>query len=342
VKIEALQSLRGLAAMMVVFGHGIHVVEAKDNALWWIEVYLFQPNAAVVFFYVLSGYVLGLSYRRNPDPWRFALSRAFRLLPVYWLAVLLAAWQQSITNTLDWSAATWFMQASANGQVSASSVIANLTAWEIGLNGPLWSVRVELLMIPILPAMVWYAARSSLRMDLAVLVGLTGLAVLNVEAALHNERTAFLAYLHCFYLGVILPKYRLRWPSLWAAAGVGGNLWMQYEATTGSILLGPMVIIDGFLFAPVVAWAATNPRWLTWRPLVWLGNVSFSLYAYSLPALLLTAVVVYAWAPPVSAATLSLLCPALSLVVLLPLAWLSFRYVELPMIGVGRSITNRM
>jgi len=86
---ERLQSLRGLAALCVLFGHVSLLLPFRSLTFHWAGV--FQPNSAVIFFYVLSGYVLGESLRRDPSFARFILKRMMRLLPVFWIAVLLGA-----------------------------------------------------------------------------------------------------------------------------------------------------------------------------------------------------------------------------------------------------------
>ncbi len=57
---------------------------------------IFNPGAAVVLFFVLSGYVLGLSLRREDAPLRDRLGvylwrRGFRLLLAMWASILLYA-----------------------------------------------------------------------------------------------------------------------------------------------------------------------------------------------------------------------------------------------------------
>src|SRR5262245_45612568 len=92
-----LQSLRGLAALLVLVGHATVLLAYQiDHPL--ISIFCRQQSGAVLFFYVLSGYVLGESLRRSFDETApatsfvaFAIKRLFRLLPVYWVAVAVGA-----------------------------------------------------------------------------------------------------------------------------------------------------------------------------------------------------------------------------------------------------------
>jgi len=60
---DHLQSLRSLAALSVLIGHSTMIVEKG----YWAGMpnSIFQQTSAVIFFYVLSGFVLGESLRRG-------------------------------------------------------------------------------------------------------------------------------------------------------------------------------------------------------------------------------------------------------------------------------------
>ena len=84
-----LESLRGLAALLVCVHHGMSVF--ADNApLIAMEALLFAFNsaAAVIFFFVLSGYVLGRALERDGSFVPYLTRRLFRLLPPFVVIVL--------------------------------------------------------------------------------------------------------------------------------------------------------------------------------------------------------------------------------------------------------------
>src|SRR4051794_26674435 len=99
---NALDGLRGLAALAVAFAHcnlaimgtGPWVATIRDygnlsgpeiaSGLLYV---LFPGHAAVTLFFVLSGHVLWRSFKRRPpsslfDLLNYVASRAYRLLPV--------------------------------------------------------------------------------------------------------------------------------------------------------------------------------------------------------------------------------------------------------------------
>src|SRR5262245_58820437 len=100
-RLVGLDGIRGLAALFVVFHHcylmsfpGYPAITGPGWAGWMIYGHL-----AVVVFIVLSGFSLAVSPARHD--WdlggkkRFAVRRAWRILPPYWAALvfsLIVAW----------------------------------------------------------------------------------------------------------------------------------------------------------------------------------------------------------------------------------------------------------
>ena len=77
---DALDGLRGVAALMVVLGHSSAMMLGHDNA------FVFRKKLAVIFFFMLSGFVVTSAYDaliRNGYPiGDFLLRRAIRLYPM--------------------------------------------------------------------------------------------------------------------------------------------------------------------------------------------------------------------------------------------------------------------
>src|SRR5258708_7863764 len=90
-----LESLRGVAALMVAGYHSFDVLEFhgwQHSAFTGIRI-LFNGNAAVILFFVLSGLVLGLSLERSKEPFGvsyglFCVRRILRICPAHWIALL--------------------------------------------------------------------------------------------------------------------------------------------------------------------------------------------------------------------------------------------------------------
>ncbi|HEY4462695.1 MAG TPA: acyltransferase [Streptosporangiaceae bacterium] len=88
-----LDALRGIAALAVVFDHmGTLVLQSARNALYqWFN----GGQYGVFVFFLVSGYIIPASLERKGSVRGFWISRAFRLYPLYVLAVVasVAAWR---------------------------------------------------------------------------------------------------------------------------------------------------------------------------------------------------------------------------------------------------------
>jgi peptidoglycan/LPS O-acetylase OafA/YrhL len=147
-EIKALTGLRGIAACFVALYHfGHHITEPHVH--WAIH----KGYLSVDVFFVLSGFVMALTYERifaegiTANKWgRFLWLRVARIWPLYVCAVV----------------AGLFAITAAGETVSGSTTIANIfmvQGWGIAnsINPPLWSVSVEFvayLIFPVLLALI--------------------------------------------------------------------------------------------------------------------------------------------------------------------------------------------
>jgi peptidoglycan/LPS O-acetylase OafA/YrhL len=84
-----LDALRGLAALCVVVDHGNTLVLRSAQAFWsqWFDL----GQYGVFVFFLVSGYIIPASLERKGSLRGFWVSRAFRLYPLYLLAIALSA-----------------------------------------------------------------------------------------------------------------------------------------------------------------------------------------------------------------------------------------------------------
>ena len=91
-RIEALDALRQIAAFIVLVQHFFVIFELETPS--WMRSGVFDAKAAVTLFFVLSGYVLALSLRKEPISVRsyinFGIRRILRLYPMHCAATVLA------------------------------------------------------------------------------------------------------------------------------------------------------------------------------------------------------------------------------------------------------------
>ena len=349
---DLLQSMRGIAAIVVLFGHA--AVLTTLNSWSHFSDVVFQAHTAVIFFFVLSGFVLRdsvLRLRADGLPlWfaRYAVIRFGRLLPIYWLSTVAGAVVYSACSNAHLEGMGWWYYAVAGGPWTLQHLLSAMMHLGDDFNGALWSVRVEYWMILILPPMVLLYGRSPLWLDGCVILGGCLIGRWLILPALSGSELAFACYAYCFYLGVALPKIieatgRLRrffFSGPTAIAAILLMMWLAYRVS-GGWDWGSTLIADGLLCGVVVAWGhLARPSFgtalLTIRPLVTLGDISYSFYAFGTPVLTLVAAMLVPTLPSWmrhdagGGAFIDIFCPSVALLILLPLSMQSYRYIERP------------
>lgn len=291
-EIRSLTGLRGVAAVFVVIFH-----DFKSNTLLGpAGAFLAHGYLAVDLFFVLSGFVLSLTYADSfAGPLRAATCLGFlrkrlgRILPLY--ACVLAA--------------TLVLAPPAS--LSAHRLLANalmIQGW--GLDGtivvPSWSISTEFAAYLLFPVLVWAALGSGAAgawASAALACAALGLASAQSPADLHQvyhgvalkagpldvsaTATAFplLRCLGGFVLGML--AYRLAGLQSVArlAARPGAALLVAAAVLVGLEVPGDDVALV-LLFVPLVIVLAAGDSGLARllsRPVVhWLGLVSYSIY----------------------------------------------------------------
>ncbi len=202
-----LEALRGLAALMVV---GFHVFPDP-----WTKI-LFNGGAAVVLFFVLSGYVLGLSLRRGTGTMlqqssQFLWRRIFRIYPAYFATTLAfwIYWQWYPFQGGAWVSHSFFETL----QINPLHQIGNFLFLDQSINPVTWSLKVEMAGSILLPFLHFLSQKLRWRGWMALLAGLV---LLGFAPGDGNTRRS----LYMFYLGYLiadiehLPKFSNRVYSL--------------------------------------------------------------------------------------------------------------------------------
>ncbi|MCB2106221.1 MAG: acyltransferase [Rhodobacteraceae bacterium] len=149
--------VRLVAAAWVIVGHGYHL-----NGLYDTTPLLFNTaisTFAVRVFFVVSGYLVVASWRRDPHVGRFLARRALRIWPGLCGVVLIAAFVLGpVMTTLD--VATYFSDPQTYGylgtiffyiQYYLPGVFA-ANVYPVAVNGSLWSLPAEVAMYLSVPA----------------------------------------------------------------------------------------------------------------------------------------------------------------------------------------------
>ena len=345
-RLKTLDSLRGVAALVVVIYHFSLVVPGVFDAVqhvYPLRIVTGGPTAVLVFF-VLSGLVLYLSLlRHDRDGYLiFAVRRLTRLyLPVA-AAVLLSAALYLTMPAVDLSPLKgWITRFSWTDPPSLGLLAGHLLLLDPdrfhSLDNPMWSLVVEVrlsLLFPLVAAGIRWRATPVVLGCCAVSWTCRYLMATGHQVALIDP-VFTLQFLDLFAIGAALARHaeavtralrRVPWPVvavvLLIALGRLGRFTDQLRYV-GAILL----VAVSFSY-PSLA------RLYGLRPFVWLGDRSFSLYLVHVP-LLLAIVHLGEGRAPIG------IVLAAAMVVCLIGAELFWLAVERPAMRLGRRLSRR-
>lgn len=147
--------LRLGAALLVLLGHSYALLapglaEADPARRLFDQIY--THFIGVMAFFVISGYLITLSWQRNPQLGRFLIARALRILPALAACVVLTAFVLGpLTTTLPWT--SYFASSQPYAYVAGNLGLVKLH-WHLPgvfvtnpvtdfVNGSLWTLPVE-------------------------------------------------------------------------------------------------------------------------------------------------------------------------------------------------------
>ncbi len=297
----AVESLRALAALGVVVAHtyvSARYFHGRDPgpAKGVLQRLVVSGSSSVYIFFALSGYLLYLPFAkqafaagRRIDVRRYAANRALRILPLYYISLLV---YMLIQHDLSGHNILMFGTFSENFSTTTSH-------W---VNPVLWTLVLEVqfyALLPLLALLIARLGRESLTRALGV-VALLGVASLTLRwVTLYDRvdprpllRDSFPSCFVFFTVGMTLALLRLRWerrpPRLLAGPLGAAELWCggaiaAWLAIAFVDAKGRPALVASFLLVGAVVLPLRNERVtrvLSWRPLAMLGVASYSLYVW--------------------------------------------------------------
>jgi peptidoglycan/LPS O-acetylase OafA/YrhL len=319
-----LDGLRALAALSVVCFH-VWLYRFPDptriRRTGVFDDVLSDFRLGLILFFVLSGYLLYRGFARAAlrrdapvDLGLYALRRAARILPAYYLAML-------GTLILLWGAGgTPGVRMPASGDLALFAVFGQnySTHTILTLNPVTWTLCLEVLfyaLLPLLGAVGYRWSQGRARRQAALLAALIGFGVawnagVYVLGGNMLATKALPAYLPYFALGMLLalwveraiarsgeaprvgPQMTLALLVAGIAAVVCNGLWHSSAAAdalpllTGALQNLPAGIGFATLLAAVVLGQGPATAWIHARPLALVGLVSYGLYLWHVPLML--------------------------------------------------------
>jgi peptidoglycan/LPS O-acetylase OafA/YrhL len=274
-RIRGLDGLRGIAAVSVLLFHYTVVYDqlVEPFPLPYAATY---GRHGVELFFIISGFVILMTVENSRGVIDFAVSRFARLFPVFWTVVLI----ESLALALNPLPTTFPFP-------TIGSVLANLTMMPVLFHARLidssyWSLFFELVFYVLMG--IALRARLIGRIEWPWLFWLVVIAVLRFahpELGLRTRQILLVEYGHLFIIGICL--YRI-----WAARSTKLTYGLLALAC-GMPLFGPgiesgstptplyFLITLGFT---ALVWLAAADRlsFLAWRPLQYLGAISYPVY----------------------------------------------------------------
>jgi peptidoglycan/LPS O-acetylase OafA/YrhL len=371
-RFEWLNGLRGLAALVVALYHYVHI--SLENVLphvglaellkspdynhlyqtilsqlphtayapWVTAVYggVDMGKLGVIVFFAISGYIIPSSLFNRPNPIRaFFISRFFRLYPMYWvsLACLILA---GCTNTA----------------VNLPILLANITMFHKfvllpDINGVAWTLQIEWVFYLICVASFALGRLKTLNhmISLTVLSGAMAMAAAFIRFKTGKELPVAVP------LGLTLMFFGGAWRTIQHRDSVVA------PAVRLALILGVaacLVVVCQLAYTGAEAFSHSKTyvvallvfvlgsTWLkpTWRPWVVLGDISYSFYLlHHLIGFNLIGGCI-GLMPGVFAGQFHWVAVPMALSVLITagLSLLTYRWVEQPMVAIGRRLIKRL
>lgn len=343
-KIRELDGLRGLLAVWVVFVHLLLSVGGSPRSFGFFAP-LFGEHLRVQIFCILSGFVIFLMRARaRQGYWAFLVGRLRRLYPAYLLAFVLSVAFSGL-----------FLAATREASFGSARQGSRLVALQAGQDRFAEHILSHLTLLHGLIPEAWLpnAAFSFLGQAWNIstefqfyLVG--PLLFVGLATGTRLRRLACLFVCLCLWWGLRdwpnpadLAQYAPYFAAGIASFAVWGKSWTRPSLVNpatvvigaGAIFLladmalGIWIFVFGWLILMRDQGQSNLPlRWLTLRPMQWLGGISYSLYLLHMVPLYLGMYVLNGL--DLDRASYLALLSVLTFSLALPMAWASAVHVE--------------
>ncbi|WP_250519736.1 acyltransferase [Caballeronia sp. NCTM1] len=358
-----LDSLRGIAALTVVFSHysQITLTHWLQHVPWRA---IAEGHSAVILFFALSGFALAMQITGDSRPGfaEFIVKRVCRIYIPYLIAVLAAytayclLYRSNLSWTGEWVNQAWHAGIDRHDLLDHLYFVIPFS--NSTLDPVLWSLVYEMrisLIFPILVVVVfatpvWFSIALSMCFSLAAFGYYHHLQRTLLDASIQGEWMPTIHYMSMFVLGALIARYREAISSklgaysartLFGALLICLALYVLVGSITRHSISNDVLrsFADDWIILPAVTGIlvlaiALRPfaAFLTARPLIFLGEISFSLYL--LHCIVLLGVLHY------FGETYQGMSLIIAAVLILPVSIAGYYAVEKPSIRLGRYLTR--
>ncbi len=347
-RLHFLDSLRGLAALYVVAFHLLYVPKpAPTIGNWALRGIAEFGGTGVFLFFLISGFSLSLTMpRHDRTAWpaaSYAISRIFRIVPLFYLMLAIFIVRALIMGIAP---------PSAFDVVINALMVFNFFPWkQESIVWAGWTIGVEMLFyvafLPVFRLKLAHKAAIAIgsAVAFAIFAPIFDAHYLKYHTLIHFSVAGFFSLFvlgmlcHDIYAALIKRPNRKTLGWLLTGAGLVSLLAIALiPGSGGNINFRPLIAL-GYA-AVLVGCGLCTPRLLEGRALRFYGAVSYSLY-------LLHPLVIYHSAPlyafvmaRLSGSAAYAICLILAYLAVTALAYLTYRFVEVPGIRLGARVLN--
>ena len=207
--------LRLLAALQVVYRHTVEHLHIKNEmALSVSSIISYFPGVPVFFF--ISGYLITMSYEKNPDIKEYTKNRALRIFPglymSFFIGILILWYFDQFSGVSNMQIVPWMVAQLSFFQFYNPEFIRDFGVGVI--NGSLWTISVELSFYIILPFLyMWLQKNFSKRVSVLLTISFGFyyyIHEISTNTLIYEKliRSSILPYLFYFLFGMTMYKYR--------------------------------------------------------------------------------------------------------------------------------------
>lgn len=374
-RLDELDSLRGLAAVTVILHHLPHVLASVftySHSSPWVNLTVYSPlhilvagHEAVILFFVLSGFVLALPGLQGIDsPYLpYLVRRVCRIYIPYLVTVACSIvlmkllWKGPVDTLSDWYNRYWSHELSADLLVDHLLLIGTFSSGKV--IPVVWSLVHEMRISLVFPFIVVLIRKFSWKVILpaTLLLSSAGCALQSLTDSLFSVKTDYFLTLHytaMFITGGLLAKHRADILGFIGRMASFKKVWLlpitgiltytyawwffpsslfKWASVIHTEFANDWVITSGACIFIIIALASKRAACLLLsRPIHFSGKISYSLYLYHTICLLAFTTLLHKSLPMT---WIWLFTLAATLVV----SALSYYYVELPSVRLGKLMT---
>jgi peptidoglycan/LPS O-acetylase OafA/YrhL len=370
-----LESIRGLAALMVAGSHSLLVYPTTGVSNWVTNSMrlVLNGDAAVTMFFLLSGLVLGMGLQREGKGsaqtfLNYAIRRMFRIYPVFFVSTIvvltfLFLGQKWFGNGGWFNHVSTYRKTLLNTEVlpSKSLIRDNLLLMNSTLNIVTWTLGVELFCSLMLPFTHFARLRmpaSGLWMILLACFSLVFLSkwflLLGWIELEGSFNWSIFGFLFLFYLGYLLPilgpqcfsRFKPRPRVTRVLFLLFTMVWLSANSLQDTYRIGAGLAVWGILGLLLYGADLREFKLLDSISVRKLGKISYSFYLLHDLVLVVIARCVAQWIfhahTPASPLLSNIAIAIVSIAMAALLASVAHRFVELPGIRCGKFLCERL